>query len=327
MGVEPDEAAIAAMQAGIKAQIASVPAFAIAFQREIEAAATATAAAAATEGGEDGDGADPSRKVAVKKGQTLKQLTESLSKQQLEEANDVFRLFDLDGKGEIGARELAFALAQLGQHPSPEELDAMVAEFDDDGDGAINLEEFLVMMDTLGWADVEISERDVRRLQISYYGQASIVRWLQDDSNDGTGNLSGDATAPSVPSLTRTCRKIALTRSLERLIYLCIFVAAVISGMQSYKVDSEYEHATWANVADGIILVVFCCEIVTKLLAENRHFLQHFFVDPWNVFDTVICAALIATTIARLGSEVAPFRLIRLLRAVRLLRTVRLFPN
>ena len=29
----------------------------------------------------------------------------------------------------------------------------------------------------------------------------------------------------------------------------------------------------------------------------------------------------------RLGSEVAPFRLIRLLRAVRLLRTIRLFPN
>lgn len=44
-------------------------------------------------------------------------------------------------------------------------------------------------------------------------------------------------------------------------------------------------------------------------------------------FDFIICALLITTTLMRFGSQVAPFRLIRLLRAVRLLRTVRLFPN
>ena len=44
-------------------------------------------------------------------------------------------------------------------------------------------------------------------------------------------------------------------------------------------------------------------------------------------FDFCICTLLIVTTVMRFGSQVAPFRLIRLLRAVRLLRTVRLFPK
>jgi voltage-gated sodium channel len=44
-------------------------------------------------------------------------------------------------------------------------------------------------------------------------------------------------------------------------------------------------------------------------------------------FDFCICTLLIVTTVMRFGSQVTPFRLIRLLRAVRLLRTVRLFPK
>lgn len=293
-----------AMEAVIQAQIREVPAFATAFR--------AIAARGDTED------------LGVVAKTSLRQMVDSLSEEQLAEAREVFQLFDLDGKGEIGTRELSFALAQLGQHPTPEELDKMVAEFDDDGDGAINFEEFLVMMDTLGWNNTEISDKDVKRLQISYYGQASIVRWLQDDKADGTG---GDVTGPDIPALTRTCRQIVLTLSLEKLIYVCILVAAVISGLQSYKVDSEYEDAAWCAVVDTFILLIFGAEITVKIFAEHRKQPQHFFVDHWNTFDFVIFVGLSLTALMKLGNEVAPFRLVRLLRAVRLLRTVRLFPN
>ena len=100
-----------AMEAVIQAQIREVPAFATAFR--------AIAARGDTED------------LGVVAKTSLRQMVDSLSEEQLAEAREVFQLFDLDGKGEIGTRELSFALAQLGQHPTPEELDKMVAEFDD----------------------------------------------------------------------------------------------------------------------------------------------------------------------------------------------------
>ena len=192
---------------------------------------------------------------------SLLDATKKLSPEQLKDAQDIFNLFDKDGHGEIGPKELIFALARLGQHPTAEEVDEMIAEFDDDGSGKIDFKEFLIMMDQLGWNDDNISDKDKKRLQISYYGQASIVRWLTDDSDSGG---SGDVTGLSIPALQRFCRSVVMARTTEMLVYVCIFAAAVISGMQSYKVDSEFEDATWCKVADGLILVIFTTEIVVR---------------------------------------------------------------
>lgn len=134
----------------------------------------------------------------------------------------------------------------------------MIAEFDVDGDGTIDFPEFLHMMDILGWSEASLSEEELKGLQVSYYGQASICRWL-DDASTSTG--TGDVTGADVGPVTRTCRKIAMARPFELVVYMCIFTAAVISGLQSYKVDSEYEHATWALVADFAILILFTAEI------------------------------------------------------------------
>ena len=58
---------------------------------------------------------------------------------------------------------------------------------------------------------------------------------MEDDAQDG---LPGDITGEAVPSCTRAARKIVIRKEFEALIYICIVVAAVVSGMQSYKVDS-----------------------------------------------------------------------------------------
>ena len=54
----------------------------------------------------------------------IKGLAAELTAEQLQEAEYVFNLFDVDGKGEIGKKELNFALGKLGQHPEPEEIEA-----------------------------------------------------------------------------------------------------------------------------------------------------------------------------------------------------------
>ena len=178
------------------------------------------------------------------------------------------------------------------------------------------------MMDILGWNDhSSLSAAELKSLRVSYYGQACICRWLAD------GNSTDGDVMANIGSVTKACRIVAMSRLFESFIYLCILVAAVISGLQSYKVDSPYEHASWAVGTDLLILFIFTVEIVMKILAEDNRKPFHFFWDTWNTFDFAVCTLLVITNLARMGNQVAPFRLIRMLRAVRLLRTIRLFPS
>ena len=55
-------------------------------------------------------------------------------------------MFDKDGDGTITAKELGVVMRQLGMNPSEEELNEMIKEVDEDGDGAINFQEFLSIM-------------------------------------------------------------------------------------------------------------------------------------------------------------------------------------
>jgi calcium-dependent protein kinase len=55
-----------------------------------------------------------------------------------------FAAFDIDGSGMINKEELAAGLAAAGV--TAEEIDGIVAEADNDGDGKIDYDEFCVMM-------------------------------------------------------------------------------------------------------------------------------------------------------------------------------------
>lgn len=63
-----------------------------------------------------------------------------------DEAARAFALFDVAGRGRIGADELRAVARQLGADLSPDELRDMVAEFDTDGDGAIDAAEFAAIL-------------------------------------------------------------------------------------------------------------------------------------------------------------------------------------
>lgn len=69
-----------------------------------------------------------------------------LSRDPLEEIRKAFKLFDEDGTGRISLRNLRHIALELGENIDDDELRAMIDEFDLDGDGEINEQEFIAIM-------------------------------------------------------------------------------------------------------------------------------------------------------------------------------------
>ncbi|XVF85441.1 hypothetical protein PTKIN_Ptkin17bG0118500 [Pterospermum kingtungense] len=67
----------------------------------------------------------------------------TLTQTQLQELEEVFKKFDVNGDGKISSFELGSIMGSLGQQPSEEELQKMIKEFDADGDGFISFKEFV----------------------------------------------------------------------------------------------------------------------------------------------------------------------------------------
>ncbi|CAH1118486.1 unnamed protein product [Phaedon cochleariae] len=67
----------------------------------------------------------------------------AVSKSQMKEFREAFRLFDKDGDGSITKEELGRVMRSLGQFARTEELQQMLQEVDVDGDGNVSFEEFV----------------------------------------------------------------------------------------------------------------------------------------------------------------------------------------
>ena len=66
--------------------------------------------------------------------------------EQIAEFKEAFALFDKDGDGTITKNELCTVMQSLGQDPTDQDLDDMINEIDQDGNGEIDFDEFLVLM-------------------------------------------------------------------------------------------------------------------------------------------------------------------------------------
>ena len=64
----------------------------------------------------------------------------------VEEILKAFKLFDEDNTNKISMRNLRRVARELGENLSDDELQAMIDEFDKDGDGEISESEFLGIM-------------------------------------------------------------------------------------------------------------------------------------------------------------------------------------
>lgn len=61
----------------------------------------------------------------------------------VEEIRRAFKLFDDDGTGKISLKNLRRVAKELGENLTDDDLEAMIEEFDLDGDGEIDQEEFI----------------------------------------------------------------------------------------------------------------------------------------------------------------------------------------
>ncbi|KAK6734756.1 hypothetical protein RB195_018134 [Necator americanus] len=59
------------------------------------------------------------------------------------ELREMFKEFDKNGDGKITKEELELALLQLGEKPSNSKIDAIISQADTDGNGCIEIDEFL----------------------------------------------------------------------------------------------------------------------------------------------------------------------------------------
>ncbi|KAB1206485.1 putative calcium-binding protein CML16 [Morella rubra] len=62
---------------------------------------------------------------------------------QLEQLKDIFRRFDMDSDGSLTQLELAALLRSLGLKPSGDELHALLAKMDENGNGTIEFDELV----------------------------------------------------------------------------------------------------------------------------------------------------------------------------------------
>ncbi|KAL0627892.1 Calmodulin-like protein 3 [Plecturocebus cupreus] len=73
-------------------------------------------------------------------------MADQLTEEQITEFKEAFSLFDKDGDGCITTRELGTVMRSLGQNPTEAELQDMMREIDQDGNGTVDFPEFLGMM-------------------------------------------------------------------------------------------------------------------------------------------------------------------------------------
>ncbi|KAI9516250.1 hypothetical protein JOQ06_006999 [Pogonophryne albipinna] len=94
-----------------------------------------------------------------------KAAVEQLTDEQKNEFKAAFDIFVQDAEdGCISTKELGKVMRMLGQNPTPEELQEMIDEVDEDASGTVDFDEFLVMMvrcmkdDSKGKSEEELAE-------------------------------------------------------------------------------------------------------------------------------------------------------------------------
>ncbi|KAJ2846793.1 hypothetical protein IWW36_004174, partial [Coemansia brasiliensis] len=69
-----------------------------------------------------------------------------MNEQNIKELRDAFALFDKDNNGVITRNELSILMRSLNHNPTEEEINDMINEVDENGDGSIDFPEFVAMM-------------------------------------------------------------------------------------------------------------------------------------------------------------------------------------
>jgi calmodulin len=83
----------------------------------------------------------------------------------MKEYRDAFEMFDKNKNGTITAKELAAVMRSLNQDPTDQELNDMIQEVDFDGNGKIDFEEFVALMNRRN-KETDIEEEVINAFRI-----------------------------------------------------------------------------------------------------------------------------------------------------------------
>ncbi|CAF3759276.1 unnamed protein product [Rotaria sordida] len=79
-----------------------------------------------------------------------------ISIEQENQLKEAFALFDRIGGGVIRTKDLAYVIHSIGYQTTPDELEQMIREVDQDGNGLIDFDEFKLMMSHKGESKLEM---------------------------------------------------------------------------------------------------------------------------------------------------------------------------
>lgn len=106
-------------------------------------------------------------------------------------------MFDKDGNGTIDIEELGIVMRSLGQSPTKEELDTIINDADIDGDGQIDFDEFVVMMnrqearDLLGYFIIALENMDcIPKMTLVHTHTPTLIHCINLTLPDITGGRS-----------------------------------------------------------------------------------------------------------------------------------------
>ncbi|XP_022939351.1 probable calcium-binding protein CML25 [Cucurbita moschata] len=112
------------------------------------------------------------------------------SRAQLADLQQVFKKFDVNGDGKICSSELGSIMRSLGQPATEEEIQSMIEEVDADGDGYIDLHEF-----------IELNTKDVDSDEVL----ANLKDAFSVYDIDGNGSITAEELQEVLKSLGDEC--------------------------------------------------------------------------------------------------------------------------
>ncbi|KAH8074990.1 Ca2-binding protein [Aureococcus anophagefferens] len=142
-------------------------------------------------------------------------MAHNLSNEELAEFREIFNLVDRDGGGTITKEELGELMDTLGIDATPEEIDLMIHEIDQDNNGEIDFEEFVAVMSRKVSATYTADQ--VKNAFKVFEGDAPsghikvdvLIRAL---TNDGTDKLTDEQAHDPSASSSPTGRASSTTR-------------------------------------------------------------------------------------------------------------------
>jgi hypothetical protein len=152
-----------------------------------------------------------------------------MTNHQVAKAHEFFELYDRDSSGTISIDDVLELLHFLGDKSTREEVEAAVNDIDQNLNGDLELNEFLILYsrlvashDAMTVDGDEYNREGVDLLRLSDYGVFAMMRWVK-YAGDGIG---GNVTGPLVPCYRATARSLVLRRDLEIFFYICIVISA-----------------------------------------------------------------------------------------------------